>query len=250
MTYPPGHLPHSHLMAMDASADHSWEQGVDTPYNDCWDIMSYNTCIYSFNTSTHGKQGPELQVAYKRKMGWVPSSRIFSRSNADPAPSTVTLAPVSEPNLPGFLMADIEIAGVGNYVVEYRVPTGFDRGILDAPPDTAPAATSAVVIRELRSNGETYLVQRQNGETGWAQGEQFTDVGNFLGISVDALTPQSAAITINPRFSNTANAGGLCGNKFVGVVHQCPAGTTCNARVLPPAPGGGPPPITTEYFCL
>jgi hypothetical protein len=184
-------------------------------------------------------------------MGWVPSARIFARDNRVELPSTITLAPVSEPNLPGFLMANIEMAHVGNYVVEFRVPTGLDRGFLEVgPPLAIPAATSVVLIRELRANGETYLVQRQNRQTGWVQGEQFTDAGNFLSIRVDALTPQAATITINPRFSNTLSAGDVCGNKYIGVALQCPAGTACNPRILPPASPADPPIFSTDYFCL
>jgi hypothetical protein len=195
--------------------------------------MSYNVCIYSFNTTGHGIQGPELNVVYKQKLGWVPAARISTRDNRVDAPSTVTLAPVSEPNLPGFLMANIEIANVGNYVAEYHVPSGFDRAI----------PYEAVVIRELRSNGETYVVRRQNGAVGWAQGQRFTDKRNFLSITVDALTPQSATITINPRFSNALNAGDICGNKYIGAALQCPAGTTCNPRRTGQI-------VSTDYFCL
>lgn len=234
------YIPHSNLMAADLLGDHSWNLGGDVPYNDCRDIMSYDICIYTFNTPAHGKQGPELQVAYKQKLGWVPAARIFARDNRVELPSTVILAPVSEPNLPGFLMANIEIANVGNYVIEYRVPSGFDRAIPNA----------AVVIRELRSNGETYLVQRQNTETGWQQGQQFTDKGNFLSINVDAMTPQSATITINPRYSNSLSAGDICGNKYIGIALQCPVGTACNPRITPPATRGDPPLVSVDYFCL
>jgi hypothetical protein len=228
------HLPHSNLMTHDLTPDHSWDSGGDSEYNDCWDIMSYLSCIHSFNTPTHGRQGPELQIAYKQKMGWVPSSRIFTRSYSDPTPSTVTLVPVSEPGTSGFLMANIEMTGIGSYVVEYRVRSGFDRAV--------PRA--GVLIRELRRNGRTYLIRRPPGDTtDWQQGERFTDTGNFLSITIDSITPQAATITIDPRFVSGATAGQVCGNKYVGVVRSCPAGTTCDARRTGTL-------VSVDYFCL
>jgi hypothetical protein len=172
-------------------------------------------------------------MAYRVAAGWLPAARIFTKDTADRTPSTVTLAPVSEPNRPGPLMARIDVAGGPKYVVEYRVPTGFDRGI--------PGA--AVVVRELRRNANTYLVKRQGGAIGWTQGQRFTDAGNFLSIGVNALTPQSATITIDPVFSIAAGRGEVCGNKYVGVIRACPAGSTCDARRTPPL-------VSIDYFCL
>ncbi len=231
-------------MANDTSLDHGWNQGVDTVYNDCWDIMSFATCTYRFNTGIHGLQGPELQIAYRQKLGWVATARIFTKDAADPLPSTVTMPPVSEPGRPGPLMARIEVPGGARYVVEYRVPTGFDRGV----------PNGAVVIRELRNDGLSYLVKRQNGKIGWAQGERFTDIGNFLSITVDAITSQSATITINPRFAATANLGDVCGNKYVGEVRPCAPGTTCGQKSSRSCSGwwifsSCTTLVSTDYFC-
>lgn len=227
-------LDHSNVMSNDLSQDHSWELGADRVYNDCWDIMSYATCTYRFNTANHNEQGPELQIAYREKLGWVAPARVFVKDSADPSPNVVTLSPVSEPNQPGPLMAKILVPGGVKYVVEYRVPTGFDRAI----------PGRAVVIRELRNDGKTYLVTRQNGRIGWATGEQFTDSANFLSITVDATTAQSATITINPRFSSSASLGDVCGNKYVGEVRTCPAAAVCKSRVL-----GRTQTQTTDYYC-
>jgi hypothetical protein len=230
-------LEHSFTMADDLSADHVWQQGADKTYFDCWDMMSFNTCTFKFDTLNHFQAGPELEMAYREKLGWLPlpQVRIFSKLGSDRTASTVTLAPVSEPNNPGPLlplMAKIETGGGARYVVEYRVPTGYDRAI----------PNSAVVIRELRNDGKTYLVTRQNKNIGWAQGEQFTDAGSFLSITVDAMTPQSATITINPVFATPAKLGEVCGNNYVGAMRPCPAGSTCSPRISPPL-------ITIDYFC-
>jgi hypothetical protein len=225
-------LDHSFTMANDLSQDHSWEQGVDRPYFDCWDIMSFATCTYRFNTANHSLQGPELQTAYREKLGWLPPRRIFVKDATDVSPSTVTMTPVSEPNHPGPMMARIEFPNGSRYVVEYRVPTGFDRAV----------PRRAMVIRELRQDGKSYLVTRQNGNIGLAQGEQFTDAANFLSITVDALTAQSATVTINPRFSSPANLGEVCGNKYVGEVRPCQQGAVCSAHYSRPL-------VTDNYFC-
>lgn len=225
-------LEHSYRMARDLSQDHSWNLGADTEYGDCWDIMSFLTCTYRFDTPTHGIQGPELETAYREKLGWLPPARSFQKSTSDQSQSTITLSPVSEPNLPGFLQAKVDVTGMGTYVIEYVVPSGYDRAI----------PGRAVVIRELRHDGKTYLVVRQNGNIGWQQGERFTDAANFLSVTVGATTPQSATITINPRFASTANLGDVCGNKYVGAVRPCPAGAVCDARRTPPL-------VSIDYFC-
>ncbi len=225
-------LDHSFVMAKDLSANHVWELGADTPYNDCWDIMSYATCTYRFNTPNHGAHGPELQLAYRQKLGWLPAGSVFVKDQADRSPSTVTLSPVSEPTGPGPLMAVVELTSGAKYVIEYRIKQGFDQGI----------PNNAVVIRELRSNGNTYLVKRQNQSIGWAQGEQFTDVGNFLSITVDETKPLSAKITINPVLSIGVQIGEICGNKFVGQIHQCPTNSVCDARRTRPL-------VSVDYFC-
>lgn len=234
-------LPHSNRMANDMSADHSWETGADKTYEDPWDIMSFRRFIYETPAGNHDITGPELHIAYRQKMGWVPASRVFTKDTADRSRSTVTLAPVSETSRPGMLMARVNVAG-GNvsYVVEYRVPTGFDRGL----------PGSAVVIRELRQNGQTYLVSRQGAtlpyqaiaNNGFITGERFTDAGNFLAISVDAMTATSATITIDPAFVTTARLGDVCGNKYVGQIRTCPTNSTCDPRRNPPL-------VSIDYFC-
>lgn len=234
-------MPHSNRMANDLTTDHVWELGADKPYEDPWDIMSFRRFIYGNPAGNHDITGPELQAAYRQKLGWLPASRVFVKDTADRTPTTVTLVPVSEAFRPGPVMARVDVAGAGvSYVVEYRVPTGFDGG----------APGSAVVVRELRSNGQTYLVSRQGAvmpygairDNGFVTGERFTDIGHFLAIRVDAMNAQSATITIDPVFAPPARLGDICGNKFVGQIRACPASSVCDARRNPPL-------VTIDYFC-
>jgi hypothetical protein len=236
-------LDHSNRMSNDQSADHVWELGADKTYEDPWDIMSFRKFIFENPAGTHDITGPELQIAYRQKLGWIPASRVFVKDTADRSRTTLNLAPVSETFRPGPLMARIDVVGAGaSYVVEYRTKSEFDGGI--------PAPGAGVVVRELRRNGQTYLVSRQGAVapypaitmSGFVAGEQFTDAGNFLSITVDAITPQFATITIDPAFATPAKLGDICGNKYVGQIRPCPPGSICDARRTPPI-------VTVDYFC-
>jgi hypothetical protein len=225
---------HSWKASADSSPDHVWDHGGDVEYQDCWDMMSAMTCVYRFPTRV-GPQGPELQGEYRMKMGWMPANRIdFTSAGPSAGPRQVKLAPLSDPDKPGFLLARIEVPTRGFYVVEYREQSRFDNGI----------PSNAVVIREVRRNGVTFLVTRQNGGIGWRRGETFTDSGNFLSISVDAIVPGEATITINPAYSpGTAPVGSVCGDKFRGQVTTCAAGSTCRARQTGTL-------VSIDWFCL
>lgn len=226
---------HSWRTSPDSSTDHVWQHGGDVEYNDCWDMMSFRTCVFTYQTA-RGAQGPELQGVYREKLGWLPAGRVETVGGYPPGKTSITLAPVSDPGKPGPLLAKIEVfnrQNPGQYVLEYRERDGFDKGI--------PA--SAVVIRELRNNGTTYLVQRQGGATAWRKGDTFTDNGNNLSVTVDDIVSGGAKITINTAYSqNPPQPGDWCGDKYRGEVLSCPAGTQCAARM-----GGGL--VTTEYFC-
>jgi hypothetical protein len=179
---------HSWLAAADFGADHHWNHGLDMEYNDCWDMMSFYTCVYTFPTAQGlGPQGPELQGEYRMKLGWMPIDRVSTLKASDYNPSRqLELAPLSNPEKPGLLLARIEVPGKGFYAVEYRKPSRFDRGI----------PTEAVVIREVRQDTVTYLVMRSNGWIGWDQGETFTDRINHIAISVNSIRPSGATITV------------------------------------------------------
>jgi len=226
-------LPHSMAMSKALSNDHVRESGTDSEYNDCWDIMSWKTCTPQIATPAHGGSGPELQSAYRATLGWMPAGRIFTKDALDVAPSTVTLAPVGEPSQPGFLMAKIGYPSIGSYVVEFRVRASFD-GTVAAP---------AILIRELRRNGRTYLVKRADGSSVFRPGDVFTDLGNYLSISVDSFTAHAATVTIRTRVSSPAQLDQICGDKFFGVMRQCPAGSVCKPRITGQL-------TTIDYFCL
>ncbi len=228
-------LGHSWLASSDASSDHTWGHGGDTEYQDCWDVMSFQTCVFTFDTASNGVQATMLQGAYRQKLKWLPADHVKDVPLV-PTSSTVKLVPVSaDLATPGIAMATVEAPGRGYYTVEFRDQSGFDRGI----------PRPAVVIRELRTNGRTYLVQRQGGRIDWVQGDLFTDSTNYLSIKVDSIVPgSSATVTFNTAFSAApASAGGMCGDKYHGQVNACPTGTACG-------PKRGNQIQTIDWFCL
>jgi len=227
-------LDHSWRASEDTSSDHVWDHGGDVEYRDCWDMMSWLTCVYLFPTSMGG-QGPELQAEYRLKLGWLASDRVeVVSSGPSSGTRTVTLAPIGDPDKPGTLLARISMPTRGHYAVEYREKTRFDRGI----------PGNAVVIREVRNNGLSYLVQRQGGGIGWRKGDTFTDRGNFLSIAVDDIVPGKATISVNTAFAaGPASAGDPCGDKFRGEVVGCPPGTDCRPRRTGAL-------VSIDWFCL
>ena len=209
-------LSHSWVTSADASTDHVFDHGGDQEYGDCWDIMSFNlgTCTFQ---SSRGTQGPTLQAAYRERLGWLPANRVWEDLPPLSGSTTVSLAPLSDATRPGQLLARVMLRA-GAYLVEYREPTGFDRGI--------PGA--AVIIRESRG-ARTYLVVRQNGTSTWGTGETFTDNANGVVIQVAGMVPGAATITVG---SVAAAAGGWCGDGTITQSRSCPPGTQCIPKRL------------------
>ena len=226
-------LKHSFTAAIDPGPDHAWHSGTDTEYQDCWDMMSYQTCVYTY-ASSRGQQGDGLQAAYREQLHWLPSMRVFDAGTVVGAPRTITLAPLSDPAKPGFLLAKMEVPG-GEYVMEYREPSGHDQA-MPGP---------IVLIRERRDGGKTYLVTRSNNYPAWPAGDTFTDLANFLSVHVNAIAPGGASVTINTAYSVAAGQNGdRCGDKYRGQVIACAAPLQCGPKRLTP------PLITVDYFCL
>ena len=225
-------LADSRRATQDVGPDHIWQSGPDTVYDDCWDMMSFRSCVFGF-TSTRGFQGPELQVTSLERLGWLGTGRVFEAPLVGPA-TAVTLNPVGSPGGSGFLMARVEVPGRGWYVVEYREAARFDRG----------TGAPSVLVRERRNNGQTAIVHRSDGRIDWAAGEVFTDSQNYLSIRVDRVGGGSATVTINTAASAGAlPLGGMCGDKYRGQVHACIAPGTCATRRL----GSGLQ--TVDWFC-
>lgn len=185
-----GQLNHTHNLPNNVTSDHVWGSIKYDEYNDPWDIMSYDIGLFSFGTIKHGESGPLLNTAYRSRLGWLPPGRTVTklvRQDSDRTPIRVALAPVSEPQWPGPLLAIVDLPGGVRYAVEYRKKSGFDRGV----------ARNEVVVREWRVDQATYLVRQTDGHIGYFPGEPaFTDIGNHLKVTIELIAANGSAATI------------------------------------------------------
>ena len=229
-------LPDSWSASADASADHVWNHGGDAMYGDCWDAMSFRTCDSHYLVTSRGPQSPELQGAFRERLGWLPTDRIQLIPGYTSQTKTIALAPINNSSKLGIQLVDIEVPNQGYYVVEYHQRFGFDRSML--------FLDEAVVIRESRNNRTTYLVLRQDGTGAWRAGDVFTDKGNYLSIAVDNISLGNATITINTAYSpNILHVGDQCGDRYRGEVLACPNGTQCKSKRL------GSQLETVDWYC-
>lgn len=181
---------HTYNLPNNQGADHRWGSPLTQPYNDPWDIMSYDIGNFSMQSARYGKTGPELNMAYRSLRGWLPEARIVTRAVSGERTrtrATHTLAPVGDPLQPGPLLLVMKFANGVRYAVEYRKPVGFDRAI----------PRGEVVVREWRADGVTHLVRQVNGHIGYVPGDPpFVDKKNSLRITVVSIAPDGNAATV------------------------------------------------------
>lgn len=229
-----GILEHSRRTGKATGPDHVFNGPGEVDYQDCWDIMSSLTCVYTHQSAANGASGPELNAVYLDRLGWLDQARVARVSPAQ-RPQSFTLSPIGDPSKPGLRLLLIDGARNGTYTVEYREAVRFDRG---APK---PAA---VVIREVKTAKRvTAITYRANDEIDWVAGETFVDSGNLVALSVDAIGGGSATVTLRSDLGTPLQPGALCGNRETGPVLQCPALTECQARRLSPQL------MSADWFC-
>jgi WD40 repeat protein len=137
---------------------HSWSARPDVEYGDRWDIMSAMR-VFTVPDAFGRPTGPGMNACNLRRLGCIPSNRIWSPASESGA-RTITLAALNRPEAKGYLMASIPpTAGSkpgASYVVEFRQKRRWDAGI---PRDT-------VLVHEVRSDGTCYLLSKEEpGET-------------------------------------------------------------------------------------
>lgn len=225
-------LPHSFLAPMPTGPGFTWQSVGFTEYNDCSDMMSFRTCVLGFQSS-RGFQGPGLNAGYLDRLGWMPAHRKLLLGSGDRATSA-TLQALGGPSPGGHLMARVGLFNGGAYLVEYREPVRFDRGITDA----------GVQIRQQMPSGQTVLIQKRNGSGTWHAGESFTDAPNAVSIRVIAVRPGSADVQIDPSLASGGLAlGEICGNRSQGQTAACVPSASCVPRRL------GNQLQTVDWFC-
>jgi hypothetical protein len=119
-------------------------------YGDPWDIMSAMR-VRTFDNGDYPPAGPELNAPTRYKFGWLSNERVFTYSVITGGTGgilqlgqRISLVALNRPEIPGYLMARV-LTPNHVYTVEFRQPTGWDRGI----------ARDGVLIHELRSNYTT-----------------------------------------------------------------------------------------------
>ena len=176
-------------------------------YNDCFDIMSAISCIYSFTGagtvfggSTFGgnAKGPGLNAVQLDLQGWIPGGRETTFNNGSCTQTTYAMAALNHPAASGFqelrIPAGVVIpipASEGSsatsdyYTVELRSKTGWDRGI---PADA--------FVLHLEANSRSYWVDQFGGQpvghggSLWA-GDEHVDAAHKAYVAVNSIDPST-----------------------------------------------------------
>jgi hypothetical protein len=158
-------------------------------YSDPWDPMSARNFTYTHSTPFGVTEAPGFNLPNRRTLGAVPSTHIKQIDKN----SSEELLRLSAANRPGGRFVQLEVLlddATKKYSIEYREPTGFDRGI---PRPTvlfhwtklASGTTSLFNWVEIRSKQDGEVEQWSSHER--QPGETFSvpDVGSFQVVSFD-----------------------------------------------------------------
>jgi hypothetical protein len=116
---------------------HSWLATPEREYGNDWDIMGSGRYTYS-DGLPYSPKGPGLDAPNLDFLGLFPAELIWTNAPTNPC-ETISLLPLNKPNL-GYMAARISKLD-RTYYVEYRQPTGWDRGF----------PRQAVLINEVRN---------------------------------------------------------------------------------------------------
>jgi hypothetical protein len=155
-----------HEMGHVYGMNHSRIDGSTTDYMDPWDIMSAAN-VFSASDAEYGPIGPGVNAWNMRSRGWLDESRVWKVScNFD---QEVKLRPLVRHDLNGFLAAEMP----GGYLVEFRMPEGWDGGI----------PRPAVLLHRF-DGANSYLMQGNSGSSDLVAGDSF---GSEEPSKVDSL---------------------------------------------------------------
>jgi hypothetical protein len=165
--------------------DHSWSRRPDIEYGDPYDSMSAPPGkTFTRSLPLFGDSGPSLNAVYREALGWIPPARIYSGSVET---ATITLAPLGEPNVSGYLMAKIFAFGRTDryYTVEFHRATGWDQGLQQ----------DVVLIHEVLPDRHSYLITDDGGPERRI-GQPFGDPATHLSVVVLRMDASGATIQI------------------------------------------------------
>ena len=139
-----------HSFSNDANYHNAcWSQPGE--YDNPWDLMSAAN-VFVDPTHDWGGGPPFLDAYHQDEMGWIPQSRVLTLGMDGILARTVTLAPLSQQQTSGYLVARVPFDSndlFHYYTVEYRTADNWDSGI--------PA--NIVMINEVKLNTNDNLYQ-------------------------------------------------------------------------------------------
>jgi hypothetical protein len=189
--------------------DHARLDGSTDDYRDPWDVMS--TAAYpnmEENNPEFTKIGPGLNAWNMRSRGWLDESRVWAAPPYSWSGS-IQLRPLHRRDLPGFLAAQI-----GQNLVEFRVPQGWDEAI-GAP---------CVLVHRFEGN-HSYLMPAVGGQESILAGDKFQSgletytrfpyyAAEVTGIDMNSLT---ATVMLTARPAVPFHEPSLVGEVIGGV---------------------------------
>jgi hypothetical protein len=160
----------AHEIAHGLGLDHSFDDsgrncdGAPGEYCDPWDIMSAQRThqFVDRNFLVGGMPtggGPGVNAPGLIRMGWVPAANRGRYDLETGGEQTFTLHALSRPTPTGLLTVTVDLGSgppfEGQYVVEYRQGTGWDRGLVESAgsPPAVRAVGGAVFVHQYRLAG-------------------------------------------------------------------------------------------------
>jgi hypothetical protein len=201
MTHEVGHgLGYQHSFSDDpAFRDADWAQIGE--YDDEWDAMSWANATGT-PTANYGWAAPGMNGPHRDRMGWLRHEEVMTFGADGAASRTITLVPLYA-STPGTKLVRIPF-DPGDlfhyYTVEYRTKTGYDAGF----------DSNIVMIHEVKKGDRdprdvylTYLIRAHSGNRDPVQSLN----ANGVSISVGAVTPASATVTISSAMAGRCLQG-------------------------------------------
>ncbi|MGB5759109.1 MAG: hypothetical protein WBM50_19515 [Acidimicrobiales bacterium] len=207
--------------------DHSRTNGSDADYQDPWDTMS-TANAYMAAHPEYGAVGPGLNASNMSMRNWLDQSRVVTLPGDASAQETITLRPLHARNLSGSLAVS-----VGQFMVEFRVRSGWDAGI----------PRSCVLVHRAQGN-RSYLMPGTAGHADLVGGDVFEHglsgglFGDHLVVHVDTIDEiqQMATVTVRYEPAHRPNIPTLVGDVYGGIAVDGPGFVVINGKVkkIPP----------------
>ena len=187
----------AHEMGHGFGYGHSRKLSTSTSdYNDCWDIMSVFSCVYTFTGTFGGTNlnsgtaaaGDGLTAINLDVQGWLAAPRVFNHNNSACNQTTLTMPGLNYGGLSGYLAARIPAAvtiplpGGGTttssaYWLEHRDKSGWDRAV----------PQSSVIVHLRGGDNVPYWVDNAGGDGALVAGEEFVDAARNTYVAVNSI---------------------------------------------------------------